>query len=75
MHQNIEPGKVVQLSPGETIEAVKRIKTLREIEREAIESSMVRHGGKRIAVATELGIAPRTLYDKLKLYSADGDQK
>lgn len=43
-------------------------KTLRELEREAITASYNRHNGKRKAIAEELGISERGLWNKLKEY-------
>jgi two-component system response regulator AtoC len=43
-------------------------KTLREIERSAILDSYRRHGGKKKAMAQELGISERGLWNKLKEY-------
>lgn len=43
-------------------------KTLQELERLAIENSYRAHGGKRTAMAAELGISPRGLWNKLKEY-------
>jgi len=42
--------------------------TLEELERQAIERALERHGGHRQRAADELGIGVRTLYDKLKRY-------
>ena len=43
-------------------------KTLQELEKLAIEASYRAHGGKRSAMAAELGISPRGLWNKLKEY-------
>ncbi len=43
-------------------------KTLQELERLAIEHSYRANGGKRTAMAAELGISPRGLWNKLKEY-------
>lgn len=43
-------------------------KTLQELERLAIENSYRAHAGKRTAMAAELGISPRGLWNKLKEY-------
>ncbi|GHT40151.1 acetoacetate metabolism regulatory protein AtoC [Planctomycetales bacterium] len=39
--------------------------TLRDLEMQAIESAMLRHGGNKAKVAEELGISVKTLYNKL----------
>ncbi len=43
-------------------------KTLQELERLAIQNSYRAHSGKRTAMAAELGISPRGLWNKLKEY-------
>jgi len=47
-------------------------KTLEEVEREHILSTLQRLGGNRTATATELGISRRTLYYKLEGYQKQG---
>ena len=47
-------------------------KTLEEVEREHILSTLQRLGGNRTATATELGISRRTLYYKLTEYQKQG---
>jgi len=42
--------------------------TLKDIEREAVRQALVATGGHRKQAAERLGIALRTLYDKIKLY-------
>jgi two-component system NtrC family response regulator len=43
--------------------------TMREIEQRAIERSMTRHNGNKKAVADELGMSLKTLYNKLNAAS------
>ncbi|MEP6171011.1 MAG: helix-turn-helix domain-containing protein, partial [Rhodopirellula bahusiensis] len=43
--------------------------TMREIEQRAIERSMTRHNGNKKAVAEELGVSLKTLYNKLNAAS------
>ena len=45
-------------------------KTLREIEREVILHTLDKHSGDKPATAKELGIALKTLYNKLNAYEA-----
>ena len=45
--------------------------TLREVERRTIEAAMVRLSGDKPAVASELGIALKTLYNKLNAYAEE----
>ena len=47
-------------------------RTLEEVEREHILSTLRRQGGNRTATATELGISRRTLYYKLTEYQNQG---
>jgi DNA-binding NtrC family response regulator len=47
-------------------------RTLEEVEREHILSTLDRHGGNRTATASELGISRRTLYYKLTEYQKQG---
>jgi DNA-binding NtrC family response regulator len=49
-------------------------RTLEEVEREHILSTLQRQGGNRTATATELGISRRTLYYKLTEYQKQGYQ-
>ncbi|HET6679647.1 MAG TPA: sigma-54 dependent transcriptional regulator [Gemmatimonadaceae bacterium] len=48
-----------------------RVRTLDEIERDAIEEALASVGGNRREAADRLGIGLRTLYDKLKQYRGD----
>ena len=48
--------------------AVEPIRTLKDLEKEAIEIALHRVGGNRKKVAELLGISPRTLYRKLDEY-------
>ena len=57
--------------PSEQVEAVSTGKTLQELERSAILSAYQRHRGKRKAIAAELGISERGLWNKLKEYNLD----
>ena len=49
-------------------------RTLEEVEREHILSTLQRHDGNRTATAAELGISRRTLYYKLTEYQKQGYQ-
>lgn len=58
-------------TPGRNTGEAERLlagKTLQEVEKLAIETSYRAHGGKRTAMAAELGISPRGLWNKLKEY-------
>jgi DNA-binding NtrC family response regulator len=44
--------------------------TLREIEQEVIEQTLAKNGGDKPRTAEELGIALKTLYNKLNQYAA-----
>lgn len=60
---------------GDTIRTVEddgSPRTLEEVEREHILSTLDRHGGNRTATAVELGISRRTLYYKLTEYQKQG---
>lgn len=46
--------------------------TLADMERQRILDAMERHGGNKPAVATELGISLRTLYNRLNAYRHQG---
>jgi len=46
----------------------KDVKTLAEVEKEAILSSLKRHGYNRNATARELGVSAATIRNKLKVY-------
>ena len=46
--------------------------TLREIEQEVIEQTLEKNGGDKPRTADELGIALKTLYNKLNQYAAQG---
>ena len=48
------------------------IKTLRQVEQEVILASLERNGGDKPLTARELGIALKTLYNKLNQYEAQG---
>ncbi|MEM6689352.1 MAG: sigma-54 dependent transcriptional regulator [Planctomycetota bacterium] len=48
-------------------------KSLKELEQEAIESAMTRHDGNKPAVAAELGISLKTLYNKINAGQAKGE--
>lgn len=71
------PSPVYQLeAPGESPDdheldqgkAVEPLRTLKELEKEAIEKALARVGGNRKQAAGILGISPRTLYRKLDEY-------
>lgn len=67
----------IEATPAEplTIEATEaeEVKTLEEMEREAITSSLRRHKGSKKKVAEELGISERTLYRKINEYALDNE--
>ncbi|MBW3539375.1 MAG: sigma-54 dependent transcriptional regulator [Planctomycetes bacterium] len=62
--------KVPAAGGGFSLSAVGRPMTLREIEREVIYRVLEKHGGDKPATAAELGIALKTLYNKLNQYLA-----
>ena len=51
--------------------AVERLRTLRDLEKEAIEQALDRVGSNRRKAADILGISARTLYRKLKEYGLE----
>jgi DNA-binding NtrC family response regulator len=59
-----------EVAPQDEMEptAVEQIRTLKDLEKEAIEQALHRVGGNRKKVAELLGISPRTLYRKLDEY-------
>ena len=59
-----------EISPRDEVEPapVEPIRTLKDLEKEAIEQALHRVGGNRKKVAELLGISPRTLYRKLDEY-------
>jgi len=46
-----------------------RIQSLREMERQAVAAALVRNKGDKVTSAKELGIALKTLYNKIKAYN------
>jgi two-component system response regulator FlrC len=48
--------------------AASPVRTLAELERDAIVQALEQHEGNRRRAAEQLGIGVRTLYDKLKRY-------
>lgn len=54
---------------------VEEIKTLEEMEREAIAASLRRHKGSKKKVAEELGISERTLYRKINEYQLENESE
>ena len=46
----------------------REVKTLAQIEQEAIEAAVLRNGGNKKLAARELGIAFKTVYNKLNSY-------
>jgi DNA-binding NtrC family response regulator len=54
--------------------ASKRVKPLEEVEREYILSALALNDGNQTRTAAELGIAPVTLYRKLKAYAERGER-
>ena len=58
---------------GETAAApaTSSVRTLQEIEKEVIFAALERHQGDKPKVAAELGIALKTLYNKLNQYQAE----
>ena len=63
-------GPLRERDPRDEVEstAVEPIRTLKDLEKEAIEIALHRVGGNRKKVAELLGISPRTLYRKLDEY-------
>jgi len=59
-----------EITPRDEVEptAVEPLRTLKDLEKEAIEQALLRVGGNRKKVAELLGISPRTLYRKLDEY-------
>ena len=57
---------------GSGVDAEGSPRTLEEVEREHILSTLQRHDGNRTATAAELGISRRTLYYKLTEYQKQG---
>ena len=51
--------------------AIEPLRTLKDMEREAIEQALDRVGGNRRKAAEILGISARTLYRKLKEYGLE----
>lgn len=51
------------------------IRTLAQVEREAIEQAMAATGGHAVKAAVLLGIGKTTIYRKLRQYSGGGDGK
>jgi DNA-binding NtrC family response regulator len=49
------------------------VRTLADLERQAIHEALQRNNGNRSATAIELGISRRTLYNRLAEYEAQGD--
>ena len=60
----IAPKRVVRLLIGATVE---------EIERELVLQTLARCGGNRTHAARVLGVSVRTLRNKIRQYSADGE--
>jgi len=56
--------------PSSLAAAAEGVRTLKDIEREAILAAIERNGGNQTRAALELGIGPSTLYRKLKGYAA-----
>ena len=67
------PKRFLEKEPGATPYPLAG-KTLRQLEMEAIHASLARNGDNKPAVAAELGISLKTLYNKLNNDSA-GDRK
>ncbi|MCS6991566.1 MAG: sigma-54 dependent transcriptional regulator [Chitinophagales bacterium] len=67
-HRTIEPPLMAANHHAKAIE-VEEIRSLQEIERDAIIKALRRHKGRRKDAARELGISDRTLYRKVKEYN------
>lgn len=68
-------GQVIRKTPANAdgeAEGEEKQKTLRQIEMEVILDSLSRNGGDKPKTANELGIALKTLYNKLNQYEAQG---
>ncbi len=61
------------LNPTPALE-VEEVRSLQEIEKEAIIKALRRHRGRRKDAAEELGISDRTLYRKVKEYNLKGEK-
>jgi DNA-binding NtrC family response regulator len=77
LHPAASPAAVYQLEPPVVSpptsrpapeQAVEALRSLKELEEEAIEQALARVGGNRKQAAGILGISPRTLYRKLDEY-------
>ncbi len=66
-------GQQQMLNPTPALE-VEEVRSLQEIEKEAIIKALRRHRGRRKDAAEELGISDRTLYRKVKEYNLKGEK-
>ncbi|MBF5043054.1 sigma-54-dependent Fis family transcriptional regulator [Aggregicoccus sp. 17bor-14] len=65
------PGSTVAPPPPSSVEPAGAVRSLAELEREAIARALAAVGGNRRRAAELLGIGERTLYDKLKRYGLE----
>ena len=63
-----KPHPVHEAETVEEAEAVEEPMALGDLERQMIRRALERHGGRRKAAASDLGISERTLYRKIKEY-------
>ncbi|MBL4883448.1 MAG: sigma-54-dependent Fis family transcriptional regulator [Planctomycetaceae bacterium] len=67
IHRQPEPLQIAQPEPKQ-----EDLRTLREVEQEVILNALERHNGDKPQTARQLGIALKTLYNKLNQYEAQG---
>lgn len=67
IHRQPEPLPVIPMEPQQ-----EDIRTLRDVEQEVITKALDRNGGDKPQTARQLGIALKTLYNKLNQYEAQG---
>ncbi|MBI1833099.1 MAG: sigma-54-dependent Fis family transcriptional regulator [Planctomycetes bacterium] len=66
--ERIDVADLPELPRSSVLLGRKAAQTLAEIERDAILETLREFGGNRTAAAARLGVTPRTLHNKLKLY-------
>ena len=64
----VDASLLLKPDPASSTRATAPVRSLRELEREAIEGSLARHGNNRTRASRELGISVRTLRNKLQRY-------
>jgi DNA-binding NtrC family response regulator len=71
----LSSGPIIQpndLPPMVGAQLLLPVRTLEEVEREAIKIALARTGGNKIVAARSLGIGKTTMYRKLQKYKAEG---